>query len=74
MTDSGWIVMTDKEIYFSGQDKAFRVPFTKILSTHVDDGLITVLKDSQTAKPILLAPHDPSFVHDVLQRLLDRNF
>jgi hypothetical protein len=69
LVDSGSLIVTNSNVYFSGTEKAFRIPYYKILSFHPFKNGIEVLRNSATAKPLFFLLHDAHFAYNVLTNL-----
>jgi hypothetical protein len=65
--DSGWVVVTDKNIYFAGPSKSVRIPFTKIVSFEPYSNGIGVMRDS--AKPQIFVTGDGWFTCNLITNL-----
>ncbi len=48
--DGGKILVTDKAIYFGGQQKSFRIPFTRVLAFHPYLDAVGVSEDGKATK------------------------
>lgn len=67
LVDNGILGITDKNIYFSGQSKGFRIKYEKIISfTPYEDG-IGIQRDAQTAKPQIFKTNDGWFTNNLIQ-------
>jgi len=67
--DRGWAVFTDRNLYFSGASKAWRLPWGKIVSmTPYRDGL-GVIKDGANARPQVLMIPEGGFAFNLAQAL-----
>jgi hypothetical protein len=67
--DTGTLGMTNKNIYFSGSIKTFRIPYLKIVSfTPYSDGL-GFQRDAQTAKPQVFITNDGWFTYNLAMNL-----
>ncbi|NDP46844.1 MAG: hypothetical protein GZ085_00360 [Sulfuriferula multivorans] len=67
--DTGLLVVTDKNIYFSGPDKSIRVPYTKIVSFQPYSDGLGIMKDNATAKPQTFLTGDGWFVYNLVTNL-----
>jgi len=66
---TGILGITTKHIYFAGGQKAFRVPYQKIVSfTPYSDGF-GLQRDAQTAKPQSFVVGDGWFVYNLVVNL-----
>lgn len=67
--DNGILAITDKHLYFQGNKKIFRVPYSKIISiTPFSDG-IGIQKDGVTAKPQYFLTGDGWFIYNLVINL-----
>jgi len=67
--DTGWVVITTKNIYFAGSQKSIRIPYTKIVSfTPFSDG-IGVMRDATTAKPQIFVTGDGWFTYNLVTNI-----
>ena len=69
LIDTGWVVVTTKNIYFSGSHKSLRLPYGKILSFLPFDNGIGILRDATTAKPQIFITGDGWFTHNLVVNL-----
>ena len=67
--DSGWVAVTDKNIYFAGSLKSVRIPFTKIVSFEPFNDGIGVMRDAATAKPQIFVTGDGWFTYNLITNL-----
>ena len=63
--DTGWVVLTNKNIYFSGAHKSMRVPYSKIVSFEPYSDGIGIRRDAATAKPQILVTGDGWFTYNL---------
>lgn len=71
VVDHGYAVFTDRHIYFSGDSKAWRIPYGKILSmTAYSDG-IGLIKEAASPKPQVLITGDGLFTYNMARALSD---
>lgn len=64
--DNGIFVVTDKNIYFAGQHKAFKIPYKKIVSfTPYSDG-IGLIRDAASARPQIFVTGDGWFTYNLV--------
>lgn len=64
--DDGWVVITDKNIYFSGSKKSVRVPYKKIISFEPFSDGFGIMRDTSTAKPQLFVTGDGWFSYNLV--------
>lgn len=67
--DTGWVVVTNKNLYFAGPKKSVRVPYTKIVSFEPFSNGIGVMRDATTAKPQIFVTGDGWFVYNLITNL-----
>jgi hypothetical protein len=67
--DSGWVIITDKNIYFSGQKKSVRFPYQKIISFETYSNGIGIMRDTATAKPQIFITGDGWFTYNLVTNL-----
>jgi hypothetical protein len=68
---AGLLAVTDKHVYFYSPQKAFRIPYTKIIAfTPHDDG-ITIQKETKE-KPFIFQTFDGWFTYNLLMNLSQR--
>jgi hypothetical protein len=66
---TGTLGITQKHIYFAGDNKAFRVPFQKIVAfTPFSDG-VGIQRDATTARPQIFVTGDGWFTYNLLQNI-----
>lgn len=70
--DTGIMVLTTKHIYFGSYNNMFRVRYNKIVAfTPYDDGL-GVMKDTQSAKPLIFKTGDGWFTYNLVINLAEQ--
>ncbi len=67
--DTGWMVVTSKNIYFAGPRKSIRLPFTKIVSFEPFSDGIGIIRDAATAKPQIFITGDGWFTYNLITNL-----
>lgn len=67
--DTGWVVITNKNIYFAGSQKSVRIPYAKIVSFEPFSDGIGVMRDSATAKPQIFVTGDGWFTYNLVTNL-----
>jgi hypothetical protein len=67
--DSGLVAVTSKQIYFSGTRKAFRIPYSKIVSFEPFSNGLGIMRDAASAKPQILVTHDGWFTYNLVTNL-----
>ena len=67
--DTGWVVITSRNIYFAGPQKSLRLPYSKIISFEpLSDG-IGIMRDAATAKPQIFVTGDGWFTYNLVTNL-----
>lgn len=67
--DTGWVVITNKNIYFAGPRKSVRLPYAKIVSFEPFSDGIGVMRDTATAKPQIFVTGDGWFTYNLVTNL-----
>lgn len=67
--DTGWVVITNKNIYFAGSKKSVRLPYAKIVSFEPFNDGIGVMRDAATAKPQIFVTGDGWFTYNLVTNL-----
>lgn len=67
--DTGWVVATNKNIYFAGSKKSIRIPYAKIVSFEPFSNGIGVMRDAATAKPQIFVTGDGWFTYNLITNL-----
>ncbi|OZB74320.1 MAG: hypothetical protein B7X37_06090 [Halothiobacillus sp. 14-55-98] len=67
--DTGWVVVTNKNIYFAGPQKSVRLPYAKIVSFEPFSDGIGVMRDTATAKPQIFVTGDGWFTYNLVTNL-----
>lgn len=67
--DTGWVVVTNKNIYFAGPRKSLRLPYPKIVSFEPFSDGIGVMRDTATAKPQIFVTGDGWFTYNLVTNL-----
>lgn len=67
--DTGWVVVTNKNIYFAGPQKSVRLPYAKIVSFEPFSDGIGVMRDIATAKPQIFVTGDGWFTYNLVTNL-----
>lgn len=72
LIDEGILCITNKNIYFGGKEKSFRINYNKIVSfTPYSDG-IGIQRDSANAKPEVFITDDGWFTYNLLVNLANK--
>jgi hypothetical protein len=67
--DTGWVVVTNKNIYFAGPQKSVRLPYAKIVSFEPFSDGIGIMRDTATAKPQIFVTGDGWFTYNLVTNL-----
>lgn len=67
--DTGWVVITSKNIYFAGSQKSLRIPYNKIVSFEPFSDGLGVMRDTTTAKPQIFVTGDGWFSYNLVTNL-----
>jgi len=67
--DSGWVILTNKNVYFAGTQKSIRLPYSKIISFEPFSDGFGVIRDAATAKPQVFVTGDGWFSYNLLVNL-----
>jgi hypothetical protein len=67
--DTGQLAVTNKNLYFAGDRKAFRIPFNKIVAFNPFNDGIGIQRDAQTSKPQSFNTGDGWFTYNLLVNL-----
>lgn len=67
--DTGWVAVTDKNIYFAGTRKSVRLSYAKIVSFEPFSDGIGVIRDAATAKPQIFVTGDGWFTYNLVTNL-----
>jgi hypothetical protein len=67
--DSGWFVVTNKNIYFAGPHKSLRVAYAKIVSFEPFSDGMGVMRDAATARPQIFVTGDGWFTYNLVTNL-----
>lgn len=68
-TDTGFLAVTSKHIYFHGARKSFKIPYPKIVSFEAFGDGIGVMRDAQTAKAQIFVTGDGWFSYNLIANL-----
>ena len=72
LIDVGVVAVTDKHIYFSGQEKSFRVPYVKIVSFDGYSEGFSIVRDAASARPQIFETGDGWFSYNLVANLAKR--
>jgi len=67
--DTGWVVITDRHIYFAGPSRSLRVTYSKIVSFQPFSDGIGIIRDAVSAKPQLFITGDGWFTYNLVTNL-----
>lgn len=67
--DTGWVVATNKHIYFAGPSKSLRIPYSKVVSFLPFSDGFGILRDAATAKPQIFVTGDGWFSYNLVTNL-----
>jgi hypothetical protein len=67
--DTGLLLATDRNIYFAGPTKSFRIPYGKIVSYQPFSDGISLCRDTASAKPQVFRTGDGWFTYNLLSNL-----
>ncbi len=67
--DTGLLGVTNKHIYFSGEEKSFRINFDKIVTFEPFSDGIGMQRDTQTSKPQIFITDDGWFTYNLITNL-----
>lgn len=64
--DSGWVVLTNRHIYFAGPNRSLRIPYSNILSFIPFQDGVGIMQDAKSAKPQIFITGDGWFSYNAL--------
>ena len=67
--DTGWVVVTDKNIYFTGSRKSVRIPYAKIVSFEPFSDGVGIMRDAASAKTQIFITGDGWFTYNLVTNL-----
>lgn len=67
--DTGWVILTNKNLYFAGPKKSMRIPYAKMVSFESFSNGIGLMRDAATAKPQFFLTGDGWFTYNVVANL-----
>jgi hypothetical protein len=67
--DTGWMIVTTKNIYFAGKQKSLRIPYKKIVSFEPFSNGVGIMRDLATAKPQIFITGDGWFTYNMVVNL-----
>lgn len=70
---SGVLAITDKNLYYSSQEKSFKLPYKKIVSTFQYQDGIQIHKDGANSKPMIFLTNDGWFTNNLIENLIQTN-
>lgn len=69
LIDKGILAITNKHLYFVGNNKSFRIPYHKIISLRPYSDGVVIIRDSTSAKPQTFITGDGWFTYNLLINL-----
>jgi hypothetical protein len=70
LADVGTSGLTDRQIYFAGARRSFRIPYRKIVAVRPFEDGIGIRQDGVRARPQRFKTKDGAFTYTLLQNLL----
>jgi hypothetical protein len=67
--DNGWVVITNKNLYFAGARKSVRIPYKIIVSFEPFSDGIGIIRDTVSAKPQIFVTGDGWFTYNLVTNL-----
>ena len=67
--DTGWVILTSKNIYFAGSQKSLRLPYKKIVSFEPYSDGMGIMRDAATAKTQVFVTGDGWFTYNAVINL-----
>lgn len=67
--DTGWLAITNRNIYFTGDKKILRMPYVKIISIAPYSDGISIAKDGANSKPQYFITNDGWFTYNLIVNL-----
>jgi hypothetical protein len=67
--DTGNLVVANKNIYFTGPQKSFRIPYPKIVTFEPFSDGIGIMRDAASAKPQIFVTGDGWFTYNLVMNL-----
>ncbi len=72
--DTGWVVVTSKNIYFTGPSKSLRIPYTKVISFLPFSNGFGILREVTNAKPQIFLTGDGWFSYNLVTNLAQQRY
>jgi hypothetical protein len=69
LADRGWLIITNKHIYFAGPKKSLKIPYSKIVSFQPFSDGIGIMRDAASAKAQFFLKDDGSFTYNLVTNL-----
>jgi hypothetical protein len=69
--DTGWLALTDKNLYFTGPAAALRLPYAKIVSFQRFPDGIGIVRDASSAKPEVFVTSDGWYTYNLITNLAE---
>lgn len=70
--DTGLFGVTDRQLYFSGATKSFRIPYKKIVAFTPYSDAIGIVRDAASAKPQVFMTGEGWFAYNLIVNLAHR--
>lgn len=67
--DTGWLVITNKNIYFAGVTKSMRISYAKVISFQSFSDGVGLIRDAANAKPQIFVTGDGWFTYNLVTNL-----
>jgi len=67
--DTGWVVLTNKHVYFAGPAKSLRIPYSKVVSFLPFSDGVGIIRDATNAKPQIFVTGDGWFSYNLVTNL-----
>jgi hypothetical protein len=67
--DNGVAAATTKHIYFAGSNRAFRIPYTKVVAFEPFSDGLGIVRDTASARPQFFITHDGWFTYNLVTNL-----
>lgn len=67
--DTGWLILTDLNLYYAGANKGFRIPYKKIVTFQPFSYGIGIIKDGANTKPQIFTTDDGWFAYNLIKNL-----
>lgn len=71
--DSGVLLLGLNNLYYSGSNKAFKIPYKKIISFQPYEDGVKIFKEPSTSKPMIFKVDDGWFLNNVIANMIELN-